>query len=147
MKTFAIKNCPLCQKQLKLFYSGGQTTYYCSTHRGKFVYLESESTPYGNCLCSHYKVETNPVIQKTYIDNYYIESEAGRGVSRIYMLPDASTLTAPNVVIKTRNLGPTMHPPTNPFEDKGEFLMEVPMITPDHPDKLVNKIKLLLPFI
>lgn len=139
MKTFAIKNCPLCQKQLKLFYSGGQTTYYCLTSRIKNR-LDLDCASSKRCLNSHYKVETNPIVQKTYLDNYYIESEAGRGISKIYALPDPDCV----VIIKNRSVGPTI--PMS-FEDKGTFLMEVPMITPDHPDKLVNKIKVLLPFI
>lgn len=116
-KNFQIRNCPLCNAMMKMMFKPEHSTYYC---------------PYvGNDLISHYEVtftnDTRCATQKIILDNFFIVNEAGSGASKIYTFKTSACSTA--------------------MCDTNNFLMEIPMIVPEHPDKMLKKIKLLIPFI
>lgn len=130
MKTFNIKTCPLCGSNLKLFFSGKIRAYYCQN-------LIDGTTMDGlvydiHIQFSHYYVQigsdsnTGSVSQNTYISPYKIVSVAGSDKSNVYRVSD------PKISIGTI---PVL-----------QHIMETPMITPDNPEKLINRIKNLVIF-
>lgn len=136
MKNFSIKNCPLCDKVLQVYYSSNQRRYFCSSPWEK--YMTSELPLWKT---SHYSIIIDPgITQRTYLDKYIIESTAGSGVSRIYTYDPY-----PSTIYKTSQVGMTVIDVDD--KDKWDFIMEIPMVTPENPEKLLKKIKLLLPFI
>jgi hypothetical protein len=146
-KNFAIKHCPLCKQSLKLFYSGVERRYWCPTQK-KNNFIDDEI----NHLNTHYyvKIDDSTITQMSYIDDYIIESYNNK--SKVYLLDKNTYLSGGAkiekkndgqvIIHKTAAIGPTMPFPQESFT----FLMEFPMITPDDPEKLLKKIKLLLPF-
>jgi hypothetical protein len=152
-KNFAIKRCPLCNTLLRLFYSYNDTRYWCPTPKSFLVSAYPDSLEI-NHLNSHYYVKfSNSVIQKFYVQGYIVESVKGTNTSKIYTLDESLLYNGCIIDIdldgtyhhfKTKNVGPTtFNKPEEPFK----FLMEIPMIVPEDPEKLVKKIKLLTPFI
>lgn len=143
IKYFQIKKCPLCSKSLRVSYlyectkdyesnTALNRSYCCDTHfypepiylsENKVIdnnytgtYIMKDFPPHYEVVCSG-----SIIIQRVIIPPYLLQTFSDTSRTQIYALPKENT-------------------------NKCSLIMEVPAVVPDEPEKLLKKIKLLIPF-
>lgn len=147
-KYFQIKNCPVCSKQLKIFFDGKVRKYYCEQFYFRVgSYDEWNSHAYdkhsGKIKEPHYSVsfEGPSFTQSTIVLPYWIKTIGGTNRTKIYKFPPKERPSSSIGLFYS----PTGIPPAS---DTSDLIMEIPAIIPTDytPEAFAKKIKNLVIF-
>ncbi len=121
MTAFPIRTCPLCQQTLKLNYlieNSSDHGYICP--KMEMLNYDEGGTVISQYPHSHYSVLYNGgyLVQHVIIPPYYLTTSSYTNNTMIYAFANSAN----------------------------KLIMELPAITIQNPDKLLNRIKLLIPF-
>jgi hypothetical protein len=120
-KKFQLKNCPLCGKLLKLKYHRTIPAYQCT-----------EIYKAGRFEAPHYQVSIDGQLmtQQTILPPYLLKTVINSGRTQVYSVPEPSDVTVLN----------------GNGDQILKFVMDIPTVVPEEPEKLRKRLKNLIIF-